>query len=150
MLQAFFDCLKGDKSPQAYWYKGIKNKMMRIIFQRQMLAGEAMDNSANAIYMTHVRSLVEAYAKASTGEAIERAFSLLTLWLSVGRSSETGFLHVDGLNWEVTPTTFTSTLLRGTLLCPSTSSSSSFIYLACDLLKYPPHLPLHFTPPRDD
>ena len=100
MRQAFFDCLKGDKSPQAYWYKGIKNKMMRVIFQRQMLAGESMDNSANSIYMMHVESLIEAYAKASTGEAIERAFSLLTLWLSVGRSSETGFLHIDGLNWE--------------------------------------------------
>ena len=100
MRQAFFDCLKGDKSPQAYWYKGIKNKMMRVIFQRQMLAGESMDNSANSIYMMHVESLIQAYTKASTGEAIERAFSLLTLWLSVGRSSETGFLHIDGLNWE--------------------------------------------------
>ena len=39
--------------------------MMRVIFQRQMLAGESMDNSASAIYLTHVEGLVEAYAKAS-------------------------------------------------------------------------------------
>ena len=56
IAQAFFDCLKGDKSPQAYWYKGIMNKMMRVIFQRQMLAGESMDNSASAIYLTHVEA----------------------------------------------------------------------------------------------
>ena len=34
--QAFFDCLKADNSVPVVWYRGIRSKMERIIFTRQV------------------------------------------------------------------------------------------------------------------
>ena len=65
-LIVFFDCLKNNNSPQSQWYHGMKTKLHRTIFQRQMLHGEAMDNSANAIYLNEVRQLSAALARADT------------------------------------------------------------------------------------
>ena len=50
--------------------------MTREIFQRSMLAGESQDNSANPLYMMHVKALCEALAKADTLEAAHRKFGI--------------------------------------------------------------------------
>ena len=48
-LQEFFECLRGDNCPQVHWYRGIKQKITRLVFERKMFMDEPMDNSANEI-----------------------------------------------------------------------------------------------------
>ena len=62
----------------------MKTKLHRTIFQRQMLHGEAMDNSANAIYLNEVRQLSAALARADTAEASARKLALKCLWRTCG------------------------------------------------------------------
>jgi hypothetical protein len=46
---------KDPRSAAAKWYKGMKQKMVRLIFERKIYLDEPMDHSANEIYLEHVR-----------------------------------------------------------------------------------------------
>ena len=76
MLQVFFECLTSNTSTFSDWYGGIKSKMTRTIFQRNMLAGEVMDHSASPLYLTDVRAISAAFARANTQEAAERKLAV--------------------------------------------------------------------------
>ena len=78
----------------------LKSKMTREIFQRQMLAGDVMDSSANELYPEHVQAIIEALLRHSSIESIKRAFALMSLWRCAGRSSEPGYLHYHALSWN--------------------------------------------------
>ena len=44
--------------------------------------------------------MMKGFALAGTADAAERAFSIITSWLAVGRSAECGNLTWDGLRWD--------------------------------------------------
>ena len=94
----------------------MKSKMTRLIFQRQMHAAESMDHSAAEIYPDEVIAIMRALARANHAEAALRKLALKSLWRTCGRSSETSFMHYDGLKWN--------TLFRcATVECPQSKSS---------------------------
>ena len=100
MCQVFFECMTSTNSAYSVWYRGIKTKMTREIFQRNMLEGVSQDNSANPLYMVHVKALCEAFAKADTLEAAYRKFGIKTCWRCAGRTNEPAYLHYDALRHD--------------------------------------------------
>jgi hypothetical protein len=75
-------------SPAAKWYKGMKQKMVRLIFERKIYLDEPMDNSANEIYLEHVRDISEAYSRAGTAKAANRKCAIKTLRVGVAASQQ--------------------------------------------------------------
>ena len=53
--QQFLKCLDGDNSDAARWYSGIKSKMNRLIFQRDLHLPKSQDTNENAILLEHVK-----------------------------------------------------------------------------------------------
>ena len=53
-----------------------------------MYGGESLDNSANEIYLQHIKEISAAFARADTREAAERKLAVKTLWRCAGRASE--------------------------------------------------------------
>jgi hypothetical protein len=103
--QAFFECLRADNSPQLKWYNGMKQKMVRLSFERATYLDEPMDNSAEEIYLAHVRDLTEAYALAGStvplaAEAAERKLAIMTLWRAAGRGGEAALVAYTGMKWN--------------------------------------------------
>lgn len=62
------------------WYKGMKQKMTRLHFERALFMDEPMDNTASEIYLEHVRDLMKAYSLIGTLSAAERKMAIITLW----------------------------------------------------------------------
>ena len=98
--QIFFGCLKQDKSPLSNWYNEVKGKIGKRIFQREMIAGNEIDHSAESLYLDDVRAMSAAFAKADTREASEKRLNLLTNWRSAGRSSESGFMAYSAFRYD--------------------------------------------------
>jgi hypothetical protein len=103
--QAFFECLRADNSPQLKWYNGMKQKMVRLVFERATYMDEPMDHSAEEIYLAHVRDLTEVYALAGSSvqlaaEAAERKLAIMTLWRAAGRGGEAALVAYTGMKWN--------------------------------------------------
>ena len=90
MSQAFLKCVANDNGPQAIWLRQLKTKLNNTVFHRQMEAGEKMDNSANAIYLHHVKKICAALAKANDRESATRKLGVKSTWRCAGRSSDAG------------------------------------------------------------
>ena len=58
--QDFFECVKGDNSEQAAWFSGIKKKMVRLVFQRDLYGADNMDHTPNELFLEHIVELSEA------------------------------------------------------------------------------------------
>ena len=82
------------------WKTGMKQKMTRLIFERKMFIDESMDNSANELYLNHVRDLSEAWAKDGTLEGAERKLAVKTLWRAGGRGGEAACIALTGIKWN--------------------------------------------------
>ena len=80
----------------------MKQKMVRLIFERKIYMDEPMDNSANEIYLEHVRDLSAAFAIAGTLEAAERKLAIKTLWRAGGRGGEAACVAYSGIKWNET------------------------------------------------
>ena len=98
--QAFFDCNKNCNSPYAVWYKGMKVKLNRKIFQTKLAEGDKVDNAALSLYLTHVKELCAAFARLNSKEAAKFKLGFKTVWRICGRASEAGFLSLDSMNWD--------------------------------------------------
>ena len=98
--KAFFLNLNVTTSADGIWFKGIKNQMERLIVQRKLLLGESLDQSANEIFLVHVRALCASFSKAGTAEAAARKLAVKTLWRAAGRAGEPGALNYNGLRWN--------------------------------------------------
>ena len=97
-VQNFIKVLAKDQSPQAQWYAGMKRKLERTVFQRDMESGESQDNSAAAITLDAVQGMSAAYAKATDQKkAAKRKLAIKTTFRACGRASEGGFLSYDKL-----------------------------------------------------
>jgi hypothetical protein len=114
--QEFFVYDKDATSPAAKWYKGMKQKMVRLIFERKIYLDEPLDNSANEIYLDHVRDISEAYSRAGTPKAANRKCAIKTLWRAGGRGGEPAAVAYSGMKWNV---------MHGTLCleCPQPKGS---------------------------
>ena len=78
--QVFFECRSGATGEPLEWYKGMKQKMTRLLFERAMFMDEPMDGSSSEIYLAHVRDLMKAYSLLGTRQAAERKLAIITLW----------------------------------------------------------------------
>lgn len=99
----FFTCLapKAGTAPWN-WYKGMKQRIERICFQRAMEAGEKIlktnkqkgdrGGGQAPVYLHHFISMNKALATEGSAESAHRKFELISLWQSAGRSSEVPFL----------------------------------------------------------
>lgn len=92
---------KDPRSAAAKWYKGMKQKMVRLIFERKIYLDEPMDHSANEIYLEHVRDISEAYSRAGTAKAANRKCAIKTLWRAGGRGGEPAAVAFTGVKWNV-------------------------------------------------
>ena len=99
-LQEFFECLRGDGSAAAKWYSSIKQKMNRQIFQRKIYNEEALDQSANEIFLEQISELSAALARADTADAATRKLAIKTTWRMAGRGGEAAALAFTGLKWN--------------------------------------------------
>ena len=54
----------------AVWFKRVKRKMVRTIFQRSMSSGEEMDKSETPLYLEHIKAVCRAYEP--TAEKVRR------------------------------------------------------------------------------
>lgn len=94
-------CLNKDNSDQAVWYKKIKAKMGRLIFQRKLhQTGDAQNKRETELFLVHVRALCRALARANTQEGARRKFGIKTLWAVCGRGMEPGLLSLEGMRWN--------------------------------------------------
>lgn len=116
-------------SPAAKWYKGMKQKMVRLIFERKIYMDEPLDNSANEIYLEHVCDISEAYSRggdgmAKEGRAANRKLAIKTLWRAGGRGGEPAAVAYSGIKWN---------LLHGCacLECPQPKSSKLLVHTPC-------------------
>jgi hypothetical protein len=64
------------------WYKGMKQKLTRLLFERKLFMDEPMSNSSNEIYLDHVRAIAKAYSQVGTLQAAERKLAVITLWIT--------------------------------------------------------------------
>ena len=83
--QDFFLCLNQDNSDQAEWYKKIKTKIGRLIYQRRL--HEATSKEAEVeheVFHQHIKALCCALAKANTAEGARRKLAIKTLWVCCG------------------------------------------------------------------
>mmetsp|Transcript_32481 Transcript_32481/g.85251 ORF Transcript_32481/g.85251 Transcript_32481/m.85251 type:complete len:546 (-) Transcript_32481:630-2267(-) len=96
----FFQCLSMDSCDESVWYHGIVRQISRQIFQRKLYGGEPMDNSAEELYLEHIKELVAAFAKANTAEAALRALAILTTWRAAGRSGEAAHVSYNGMRFN--------------------------------------------------
>jgi hypothetical protein len=76
------DFFSQDNYVMVAWYKGMKQKITRLLFERKLFMDEPMSNSANEIYLEHVRDITKAYSKVGTLQAAERKFAITTLWIT--------------------------------------------------------------------
>ena len=79
-VQEFFANCLDEKTDEGEWFKGIKQQMKRIIVGRAIQDGRPLDESANDIFLVHIRRLCEALARADTAESAERKFAIKTIW----------------------------------------------------------------------
>lgn len=94
-------CLNGDNCDQARWYKKIKDKMGRLIFQRKLHeTSDAQCTRETELFLKHVRALCSALARANTAEGARRKFAIKTLWAACGRGGEPGVLSFEGMRWN--------------------------------------------------
>lgn len=98
--QEFFRDVKVDGSLQHKWYQGIKTNMGRLITQRKRLDGSPMDQSAEELFLCHVRAMSAGLACADTAEAATRKFAIKTIWRAAGRASEPADLNYNSLKWN--------------------------------------------------
>lgn len=92
--------MKGDSSEQAQWWKAIRAKIGRLIFQRDLYGKDSQDHSANELFLHHVMQMSEALGKSNTAESAERKLAIKTLWRAAGRAGEPAFLSYEGLRWN--------------------------------------------------
>ena len=77
---AFFQCFDtGSTKPQAQWLKGLRQKLVRLHFERATKNGEEHDHSATPVYLAHVRKIQRSLAKVGTPEDALRKLAILTL-----------------------------------------------------------------------
>ena len=74
--------------------------MERLIVQTKIVQGESLDQSANEIFLVHVKALSRALAKADTAEAASRKLAIKTIWRAAGRASEPAALSYKTLVWH--------------------------------------------------
>jgi hypothetical protein len=98
LWQAFFRNLKESSTSDGIWFAGIKKQIERLINQRRIVQGDSLDESANELFLHHVRELSRAFARADTGEAASRKLAVKTLWRAAGRAGEPGALT---LVWDI-------------------------------------------------
>ena len=100
MDQEFFKDLGDEASADGIWFKGIKGNMKRLIDGRNILENKNMDESANELFLKHVRLMGEALGKADSAEAAVRKFAIQTIWRAAGRAGEPSFLSFNDLKWN--------------------------------------------------
>ena len=98
--QAFFRDLKESSSEGGAWFAGIKKQMERLITQRKIVQGDSLDESANELFLVHVKSICKVFALADTAEAAARKLAVKTIWRAAGRAGEPGALNYNGLKWN--------------------------------------------------
>jgi len=84
----------------AVWFKRVKRKMVRTIFQRSMSSGEEMDKSETPLYLEHIKAVCRAYGREGSAEAALRKLAIKCLWQGAGRASEAAWLSWDSLQWD--------------------------------------------------
>ena len=99
-MQHFFRDLNDKESTLGQWYSGIKHNMARMITQRKLLAGETLDQSANELFLVHIKRMSAAFALANTAEAAARKLAVKTCWRASGRAGEPAALTYKGLSWN--------------------------------------------------
>ena len=99
--QDFFKGVDDEATPLGIWYKGIKRNMQRLIALRMARDAESFDHSAPDLYLSHVREMCAALAKANLGmEAAERKHAIKVLWRASGRAGEPTALSYNTLKWH--------------------------------------------------
>ena len=100
VAQDFWNCTKSTNHAKAIWYKGLRVKLQRVIFQRMIHSGEKIDKAALSIYLDDIKELCRQLARMNTKESAMRKLHVKTTWRIVGRAAEAGFLTLDALNWD--------------------------------------------------
>ena len=98
--QDFFRYSTEPASEAARWLKGLKKQMGTLIYRRKLFGNESLDNSAQEIYLPHVRDICAAFARANTREAAGRKLAVKTLWRCSGRAGEPGKMAWNDLTWN--------------------------------------------------
>ena len=73
-VERFFTCSGGDggNTEESRWFQGLKHNMRRTAVARLTAVGQPLSNSADPIYNHHVTSLMSAYARHGTVDAVTR------------------------------------------------------------------------------
>jgi len=74
---------------------GVKTNMRRQGFQRSMKEGDDEDQSAVALYLQHIRTIVHLYTRMNTLDAATRALAIVAAWQAAGRSAELAWVNLD-------------------------------------------------------
>ena len=111
--QEFFNNVKDKHTPDGIWFKGIKANMKRMIAQRKSAKGESFDQSANELYLPHIRDLSAALARADHAEAAGRNLGTKTAWRATGDASEPSALTYNALSNDIHTTPHQAAALIG-------------------------------------
>lgn len=68
--QEFFVNIKDPGTVDGQWFQGVKKNMTRMITLRKIQSGEAFDNSANELYLDHIKAIMSALSRADSGGAL--------------------------------------------------------------------------------
>lgn len=92
--------MKDESTDDGSWFAGLKKQMQRLIAARKTIDGESFDQSANEIYLIHIKKLCTALSKANTAEAAARKLAIKTCWRAAGRAGEPAALSYSTLKWN--------------------------------------------------
>jgi hypothetical protein len=87
-------------TPEAKWFRGLKDQLNRHCFERAKAAGESLDNSEDPLYLEAIKAMMKAYSTVEGVEPCVRKMSIATGWFVAGRSAETAWITVPGLAWD--------------------------------------------------
>lgn len=85
---------------QARWYKNMRKKMNRLVFQRKLAEKAVMDESPDMIFFDQVKRICAAFARGNDLDCAKRKWAIKTLWRCAGRGGEPSLLTYEGVRWN--------------------------------------------------
>ena len=81
------------KTEAARWFKGLKRKVNRECFQREMKKGTVGSSKPKPLSRPDVKAILKAYHRAGSKEATMRAWNICALWQGAGRAGELKYVR---------------------------------------------------------
>ena len=85
---------------QARWYKNMRKKMNRLVFQRKLAEKAVMDESPDMILFDQVKRICAAFARGNDLDCAKRKWAIKTLWRCAGRGGRAELADVRGCSLE--------------------------------------------------